>query len=236
MTICERLFELQDQKYRSFQSKLIPNIDPAFIIGVRLPYLREIAKEIADVDIGSEFINTLPHKYLEEYHIHSFIIAKINNFDKCIYELEKFLPYVDNWAVCDSLRPKCFNKNRDRLIIHIKKWIKSKNVYTVRFAIEMLMLHYLDEDFSRDHLELVSLVDSNDYYVKMMVAWYFATALAKQYEAALIFIESNGISDIWIHNKSIQKALESYRIDPEHKEYLKGLKKHIFSNTDDTIR
>ncbi len=225
MTVSERLFAIQDLKYRDFEKKLIPNIDSERIIGVRLPLIKAIADEMVKNNIESEFIGTLPHKYLEEDHLHSFIIAQIFDFDECINKLEKFLPYIDNWSVCDSLRPKCFKKHKDELSEKIRKWIKSEDTYTVRFAIEMLMVHFLDDYFSDDHFVLVSEVNSDNYYIKMAVAWYFATALSMQYEKALEFIEHNLISDIWTHNKAIQKALESNKISTERKMYLKSLKR-----------
>lgn len=225
MTICERLFELRDQKYRSFQSKLIPNIDPERIIGVRLPLIKSIANEMVNNNIRNEFINTLPHKYFEEDHLHSFIIAQISDFEECIREIEKFLPYIDNWSVCDSLRPKCFKNHKCELLEKIREWIISEDTYTIRFAIEMLMIHFSGDYFSEDHFLLVSETHANDYYVKTAIAWYFATVLSNQYEKTLKFIESNSISDIWTHNKAIQKALESNKISNEQKIYLKSLKR-----------
>ena len=224
MNITQKLIEMQDIKYREFTSKLIPNISPDTMIGVRLPHIKKLAKELYKSGEYVEFINTLPHTYFEEYHLHSFIISLINDIDDCITEIDKLLPYIDNWSVCDSLRPKCFGKDRARVLEFINKCLKSDKTYTRRFAIEMLMTYYLNDGFSLEHLDMVAGVEGEDYYLKMMVAWYFATALAKQYEATLPYIENQAIKDKWTHNKAIQKALESYRISEDKKVYLKTLK------------
>ena len=180
MDITQKLFDMQDIKYRDFSSKLIPNISEESMIGVRLPHIKALAKKLVKSGEYADFINILPHTYFEEYHLHSYIISEIKDFDIFISEVEKLLPYIDNWSVCDSLRPKCFAKNKEKALVHIKKWVKSEEIYTQRFAIEMLMVHFLDEDFKTDYIDLVSKVEGDDYYLKMMVAWYFATALAKQ--------------------------------------------------------
>lgn len=224
MDIVRKLYEMQDIEYRDFSSKLIPNIEKENMIGVRLPMVKKFAKELYKSGEYTDFINTLPHNYFEEYHLHSYIISEIKDFDAFAEEIERFLPYVDNWSVCDSLRPKCFAKNKERALICIKKWLESEHTYTQRFAIEMLMVHYLGDDFKLEYLDLVTNVEGDDYYLKMMVAWYFATALAKQYEAALPYIENRRIKDKWTHNKAIQKALESYRVSDENKAHLKCLK------------
>ena len=224
MNITVKLFEMQDIKYRDFTSKLIPNISCDTVIGVRLPQLKKLAKELYKSGEYVSFVNTLPHTYFEEYHLHCYIISEIKDFEAFVIELEKLLPYIDNWSVCDSLRPKCFAKNKEIALNHIKKWLLSEHIYTQRFAIEMLMVHYLNADFKPEYLELVSKVEGEDYYLKMMVAWYFATALAKQYEATLPYIENRLIKDKWTHNKAIQKSLESYRVTNEHKAHLKSLK------------
>ena len=224
MNITDKLFEMQDIKYRDFTAKLIPNISPNSIIGVRLPQVKKLAKELYKSGEYINFVNSLPHTYFEEYHLHCYIISEIKDFEVFINELERLLPYIDNWSVCDSLRPKCFAKNKEKALIYIKKWLKSEHIYTQRFAIEMLMVHYLNEDFKSEYLELVSKAQGDDYYLKMMVAWYFATALAKQYDATLPYIENHIIEDKWTHNKAIQKALESYRVSEENKAYLKCLK------------
>ena len=224
MNIIEELFNLQDKKYGEFQVKLIPTVDPKSIIGVRTPDLRKLAKEIIKSTDYELFINDLPHKYFEENQLHAFIISEIKDYDKCVEEVNKFLPYVDNWATCDQMSPKVFKKNHDKLLSHIKLWINSKETYTIRFGIGMLMEHFLNDDFKEEYLSLVSSIKSEEYYVNMMRAWYFATALAKQYSYAIKYIENEKL-DIWTHNKSIQKAIESYRITPNQKEYLRSLKK-----------
>lgn len=222
--ITAKLFELQDLEYREFHSNLVPTKDPDAIIGVRVPNLRKLAKElIKEMDV-TPFLKELPHQYNEENVLHAFIIEAIKDYDECLLELNQFLPYVDNWAVCDSMKPKVFKKHLDELVDEIQGWIESTQTYTIRFGIEMLMNFYLDEKFSAKYLDMVAGVKSEEYYVNMMIAWYFATALAKQYDATIKIIEA-GVLDKWTHNKTIQKAIESYRITPEQKEYLRGLKK-----------
>ena len=223
-SIKEELFKLQDLKYRDMQIKIIPNIDSDTIIGVRTPELRIMAKKLLKGDYKS-FIEDLPHKYFDENQLHAFIISGIKAYDECLDCFNKFLPYIDNWATCDQQSPKVFNKNvnRDKVLKEIKKWIKSKNTYTIRFGIGMLMRNYLDKDFKPEYLELVSNIKSKEYYVNMMIAWFFATALAKQYDSTISYIKENKL-DIWVHNKTIQKAIESFRITPEKKEYLRSLK------------
>ena len=221
-SIEERLFKLQDLKYRDMQVKIIPNINANTIIGVRTPELRKLAKELLKEDY-KEFLEELPHKYFDENQLHSFIISKMKDYDECISYVNKFLPYVDNWATCDQLSPKSFKRNTDKLLEEIKVWIKSKETYTIRFGIGMLMQYYLDDKFKEEYLELVSKIKSDEYYIKMMIAWYYATALAKQYDKTLPYIENNKL-DKWVHNKTIQKAVESYRITEEQKEYLRKLK------------
>ena len=217
------LFELQDLKYRDFQKKLIPSADPESVIGVRTPSLREYAKQAAKREDISGFLEVLPHRYFDENQLHAFIISLMKDYDRCIAELNRFLPYVDNWATCDQMSPKVFKKHRKELLPEIKKWIASGQTYTVRFGIGMLMEHFLDEDFAPEYPEMVAGVRSEEYYVNMMIAWYFATALAKQYDAVLPYIEGRRL-DAWTHNKAIQKSVESYRITPEQKEYLRALK------------
>ena len=222
--IRETLFELQDLNYRSFQSGLIPNVDRDTFVGVRTPELRRLAKELAkDQDIAV-FFNEVPHKYFDENQLHAFIISLGKDFDETVRKVDAFLPYVDNWATCDQLSPTVFKKHKNELLPHIKKWIKSKKTYTVRFGIGMLMTHFLDDDFDILYPHMVANIKSDEYYVNMMIAWYFATALAKQYEEIIPFIEG-GVLEVWTHNKAIQKAVESRRISPEQKEYLKSLKK-----------
>jgi len=223
MTIYERLLEYRDEKYSEFQSKLVPNISPDTIIGVRTPDMRAVAKAVAGTEEASAFLKVLPHKYYEENLVHFFIIAGIKNFDECVREVERFLPFVDCWPVCDQSSPKVFKKEHEKLLPLIKKWISSDHVYTARFGMRMLMNEFLDADFKPEYLDLVAQKRGEDYYLKMMVAWYFATALAKQYDATLPVIESRRLEP-WTHNKAIQKAVESFRVTDEHKEYLKTLR------------
>ncbi len=223
MTIYNILMKYKDENYKEFQSKLVPNISADTIIGVRTPDLRKIAKDLFDTKNGKMFLETLPHKYYEENLVHFFMIAMIKDFDACINETEKFLPYIDCWSVCDQSSPKIFRKNHNKLLPYIQKWISSEHIYTSRFGMRILMNEFLDEDFKPDFLKFVSSKNSNDYYLKMMKAWFFATALAKQYDASIIYIEEHKLDD-WCHKKTIQKALESYRVTKEHKEYLKTLR------------
>ncbi|MBR4720276.1 MAG: DNA alkylation repair protein [Clostridia bacterium] len=220
MDIQKMLFEMRDGEYRDFHAKLMPNIDKSRIIGVRVPQIRALAKKIKG-DTGN-FLEELPHKYYEENNLHAFLIAEIADFDECIKKLNAFLPYVDNWATCDGMKPKYFKKNKKKLLPEIEKWLKSKHEYTVRFGILMLMTHFLDEDFDEKHLERVGRIKSDKYYINMMIAWYFATALAKQWESSVRYIENHKLSD-WVHKKAIQKARESYRITEKQKKYLKNL-------------
>ena len=221
--ILSLLFSKQDLAYRSFQAPLIPNLDKDLFIGVRLPELKKMAKEIGDKEITKEFIKELPHHYYDENQLHAFVIANIKDYETCLKEVERFLPYIDNWAVCDTLKPNVFKKNKAKLINRIKEWLKSDHIYTQRFAIGQLMSLYLNDDFKEEYLELVSHIKSEEYYLNMMIAWYFATALAKQYDFTIKYIEAKKLST-WVHNKAIQKALESYRVSDAHKEYLKSLK------------
>lgn len=217
------LFKMQDMDYRDFNSKLIPTVDKESMIGIRTPDLRKYAKQLVKSSDVIEFLQTLPHKYFDENQLHAFIISEIKDFKNCIDEINRFLPYIDNWATCDQLSPKVFKKNHNELFEYIKDWLKSDKVYTLRFGIGMLMEHFLDEDFDILYPEMVSKIRSGEYYINMMIAWYFATALAKQYESVIPFIENNNL-DIWTHNKAIQKAVESLRISDEKKKYLKSLK------------
>ena len=218
-----RLFELQDIKYRDFQSGLIPTAEKETFIGVRTPDLRKYAKELAKTEGIDEFLNDLPHKYFDENQLHAFIISEIKDYAECVKQVDRFLPFVDNWATCDQMSPKVFKKHKEDLLKEIPKWLKSDKTYTIRFAIGMLMQHFLDEDFDEKYLKEVSKIRSDEYYINMMIAWYFATALAKQYESTILYIQDHRL-DVWTHNKTIQKAIESYRITDEVKEYLRGLK------------
>ncbi len=217
------LYENADPEYRLFQAKLMPGVDIERIIGVRTPILRKLAKDLAkdpDIDV---FLNDLPHKTYDENNLHGFIISECKDYEKSVKYVDAILPYVDNWATCDLLSPKAFKKNRGRLIADIDRWLASSGTYTVRFGIEMLMSHYLDEDFKPEYLEKLTAIKSGEYYVNMVLAWFFATALAKQWDDAVKYIEQKRLS-VWVHNKTIQKAAESYRITDEQKNYLRGLK------------
>ncbi len=221
--IQNRLFELQDSKYREFQIPLFPSVDPDRIIGVRTPALRGYAKELSGrLDIA-EFLDALPHPTFDENQLHAFIISRIRDYETCLKEVCRFLPYVDNWATCDQLSPDVFRRHREELIRPVRSWIGSGETYPVRFGIGMLMQHYLDDAFDPAYPELAASVRSEEYYVNMMVAWYFATALAKQYGAVLPYLEERRL-DRWTHNKTIQKAVESSRIAPEQKDYLRSLR------------
>ena len=223
MNIRETLLSLQDGEFAAFQARLLPNIAPERIIGVRTPELRKLAKQLRGSSDGEAFLKALPHEFFEENNLHAFLLCETKDFERCVQALEEFLPYVDNWATCDQLRPKAFARNKQALLPHIRSWLDSDREYTRRFGIGMLMSHFLDEDFREEYLRWVSDIHSEEYYVNMMIAWYFATALAKQYEAALPFIENRRL-DPWVHNKTIQKALESFRVSDERKTYLKTLK------------
>ena len=221
--IRNELFSLQDLKYRELQTRIIPTVKPGTIIGVRTPELRSMAKRLGQSGKSDPFLDNLPHMYFEENQLHAFIISGIRDYAECVQALNRFLPFVDNWATCDQMSPRVFRKHRPELLEEIRKWLGSGETYTVRFGIGMLMEHYLEEDFDEAYPEMAASLRSEEYYVNMMTAWYFATALAKQYEAALPYIENHRLDD-WTHNKAIQKAVESYRITPEQKDYLKTLK------------
>ncbi len=225
MTVYDRLLEVKDDEYKEFQARLVPNISADTILGVRTPQMRQIAKEIYAGSDRDEFLNDLPHKYYEENLVHFFVIAMIRDFDECVSEVERFLPYVDCWPVSDQSSPKVFKKHHEELLTYIRKWIASDHVYTARFAIRMLMNEFLGDDFDSRYLELAASRSGpeEDYYINMMVAWYFATALAKRYDETIGYFEEHRLDD-WVHRKSIQKAVESYRVTDEHKEYLKSLR------------
>ncbi|MBR3835194.1 MAG: DNA alkylation repair protein [Clostridia bacterium] len=219
----DRLFSLQDEGYKEFHSKLMPTVDSDLVIGVRTPELRKFAKEFSGSKMAEDFLKCLPHKYYEENNLHAFLLCTIRDYGEAVRMMNIFLPYVDNWATCDMMRPKVFKSHTDELLCEIEKWLQSDKVYTVRFGIEMLMLYYIDDNFRPEFPEKVSRIRSDEYYVRMMVAWYFATALAFKYDEILPFIENRSLEP-WTHNKAIQKAVESYRITPQQKEYLKTLK------------
>lgn len=219
--IQKQLFELQDMAYKDFHSKLIPDIDSNNVIGIRVPVLRKYAKSIIGTELADRFIEDLPHRYYEENNLHMMLITGIKDYEKCLSEIERFLPYIDNWATCDFPAPKCFEDHKEELLPVIKRWIASSETYTVRYGIGMLMRLYLDADFDPEYVRIVAEVKSDEYYVNMMIAWYMATALAKQWDAVIPYIEEHRMSD-WVHRKTIQKAVESYRITDEQKKYLKG--------------
>ena len=224
MTILDRLYELEDKEYAAFQAKLTPGVPPESFIGVRVPMVRKLAKELIKANEYADFLQQLPHKFYDENMLHGLLVSEIKDYDRCIAEVDKFLPYVDNWAVCDIMSPKVFKKNKEALLTKIVEWSGSEHLYTSRFGMEMLMSHYLDDDFKPEYLDIPASVHSEEYYLKMMIAWFFATALAKQWDATIPYIENNKL-DTWVHNKTIQKARESYRITDAQKEYLKTLKR-----------
>ena len=224
VNIKEELFALQDSSYADFQAKLTPNIPRELIIGVRVPEARKLAKRLAREAEASQFLKGLPHEYYDENMLHGLLLSEMKNYDACIAAVEAFLPFVDNWAVCDIMSPKIFRKHKTALLEKIKEWSASEKTYTCRFGIEILMSYFLDEDFKPAYLEIPVSVHSEEYYVQMMIAWFFATALAKQWDTTIKYIEDQRL-DPWTHNKAIQKARESQRITPEQKEYLKSLKR-----------
>lgn len=219
--IQKHLFELQDMAYRDFHSRLMPGIDKETVIGIRVPVLRKYAKSIAGTELSEKFIKELPHRYYEENNLHMMLITRIKDYDRCLLEIERFLPYIDNWATCDFPAPKCFENHKEDLLPVIKRWIASSETYTIRYGIGMLMRLYLNADFDLEYVRIVAEVKSDEYYVNMMIAWYMATALAKQWDVVIPYIEEHRMPD-WVHRKTIQKAVESYRITDEQKRYLKG--------------
>ena len=236
ISLQDQLFALQDKAYADFQSKLLPTVSRETVIGVRTPELRKMAKQVCKTPAAQEFMQALPHRYFDENQLHAFILSEEKDFDTCIAELEQFLPYVDNWATCDQLSPRCFKKHITELLPHIRKWMKSTHTYTIRFGIGMLMRYYLDGEFKPEFLEWVASIKSDEYYIRMMQAWFFATALAKQWDATLPYIEQHRLHP-WTHNKAIQKAIESYRITDEQKALLRtfrvtGKKKETPSEED----
>lgn len=224
MTIREGLLALQDPGNAAFQAKLTPGIPRGSFLGVRMPELRKLEKQVRNTPESEMFLNTLPHEYYDENMLHSVLISNMKDYGAVIETIEKFLPYVNNWAVCDALRPAVFKRKKQGLLDKIQKWIGSEETYTIRFGIDMLMTYYLDQDFLPEYLELPASVHSEEYYVNMMIAWYYATALAKQWVSTIPYLEDRRL-DLWVHNKTIQKACESYRITGEQKAYLKKLRK-----------
>jgi len=223
IAIREKLFSFSDAAYRDFQSALMPTVPKEKIIGVRTPILRKYASELSKTPLAAEYLRVLPHKYYEEDNLHAFLLEKIKDFDKVITELDAFLPYIDNWATCDCLNPKALGKDKTALLEKTREWLASSHTYTVRYGIGTLMRYFLDEDFDVSYAEAAAQVKSEEYYVNMMIAWYFATALAKQYDAVLPFLTERRLAP-WVHNKTIQKAVESFRITKEQKDFLKTLK------------
>lgn len=224
MNIQKRLLELSDEKNADFSAKLTPGIDREKFLGVRIPASRKLAKEIIKENEHKDFLNSLPHKYYDENILHSILISEIKDYDECIKYVDEFLPYVDNWAVCDTMSPKAFKNKHERFMNDILRWVDSDQTYTIRFGLKMLMAHFLGNDFKNEYLKIPAKIKSDEYYINMMIAWFYATALAKQWDSTIVYIE-NGVLDKWVHNKAIQKARESYRITAEQKEYLKSLKK-----------
>ena len=223
MTVYEMLLSVKDDQYREFQAKLVPNIPAETILGVRTPQMREIAKKVAAGPERDAFLKSLPHKFYEENLIHFFVLSLMKDFDECVKAVEEFLPYVDCWPVSDQATPKPFRKNHEKLLPYIRKWIDSDHVYTARFGMRMLMNEFLGEDFKEEYLAWIADKKGDDYYLQMMQAWYFATALAKQYDASVKYIEQRKLNE-WVHKKSIQKAVESFRVSDAHKEYLKSFR------------
>jgi 3-methyladenine DNA glycosylase AlkD len=213
----------QDPAYGAFQRKLLPNLEPERILGVRTPVLRKMARKMEKEGLDQAFLQELPHRYFEENQLHGFLISGRKDFDTCIKELGIFLPYMDNWATCDQTSPKIFKKEKRKLLPYIEWWLNASHTYTIRFGVNMLMQHYLDEDFRPEYVEWVAAIHSQEYYVNMGIAWYLATALAKQWDTVIPYLE-NRCLDPWVHQRTIQKARESYRITSEQKEYLRGLK------------
>ncbi len=220
----KELFDFQDLEYKEFHQRLMPTVSPDKVIGIRTPVLRKFVKEFGKREEAESFLKNLPHKYYEEDNLHAFLLEQIKDYDVLIKELNKFLPFVDNWATCDMMRPKILKDHKEELLENIKKWLSSKDTYTIRFAVNCLMNYYLEEDFKPEYLLWVKNIESEEYYINMVRAWYFATALAKQYDATVKILENN-ILDKWTHNKTIQKAVESYRITKVQKTYLKTLKR-----------
>ena len=226
--IQKRLFALADPANAELQRRLTPGLQSGQYLGIRFPDLRRLAREIGGSDEANAFLRSLPHQYFDENNLHAVLISNIRDFNACVAALDAFLPFVDNWSACDTLGPVCFKKHADEALPHIRRWINSAHAYTCRFGIGALMKYYLDERFDPEYLSWAAAVRSEEYYVNMMVAWYFATALAKQYDAALPWIENKKLAP-WTHNKAIQKAIESYRVSPEHKEALRKLKVQLAS-------
>ena len=218
-----RLRTLGEPKNADFQRKLTPGLAPDAFLGVRVPALRKLAAEIKKEGLREAFLDELPHGYYDENLLHSILLSGEKDYGRCIERIDAFLPFVDNWAVCDTLRPKIFAKHHRELLPECEHWVRSSDTYTVRFGLDTLMSEFLDADFQASYLELAASVESGEYYVRMMQAWFFATALAKQWETTIPFLEQHRLCD-WTHRKTIQKAVESFRITEEQKNYLRSLK------------
>lgn len=223
LELTERLLALREDKNADFQYRILPTLRREDILGVRTPDIRRLAREYKGTAAAAEFMAQLPHRYFDENNLHGALIETLKDFDQCIAALDAFLPHVDNWATCDLMSPKILGKQKEKLLPNIRRWMDNPHVYTCRFGLEALMRWYLDEDFQPEYLQWAAAVPDGEYYLHMMVAWYFATALAKQYDAALPYLTGRKLSQK-THNKAIQKALESYRITPEQKDFLRGLK------------
>ncbi len=223
MNIREELLALKELGYKRYSSILIPTVEADRILGIRTPILKKFAKEIKKTDEAKEFLSNPKHYYLEENNLHTLLISEIRDYDECMAKVKEFLPYIDNWATCDCFKPRCFKKNKDKLIEEIKGWLKSDLEYVVRFAVSMLLTHYLEDDFKEEYLCLVASVNQDRYYISMVVAWYFSTALVKQYDSAIKYLQDKRLSEE-THNRTIQKCLDSFRIKKDKKEYLRTLK------------
>lgn len=221
--IRERLLQNADEGFKKFNSSLVPTVGASTVIGVRTPVLRRLASELYGTEAAEVFMQSLPHKYLEENHLHAYLTEKIKDFDRCVAAVEEFLPFIDNWATCDTMSPTVFGHNTDRLLPRIESWLGSRHTYTVRFGTVMLLRYYLDENFKPEILTLAESVPTDEYYLSTAVAWFFATALAKQYESAVKVLEQRRL-DRATHLRTVQKAVESFRVEASHKEYLKTLK------------
>lgn len=221
--IQNQLFSLADEAYKAFQQKLMPSVDPDTVIGIRTPELRRFAAKFAQTEEAKDFMANLPHTYYEENNLHAFLIEKITDFESAVTELNRFLPYVDNWATCDMMSPKIFSANKEKLLPVIERWISSSHTYMIRYGIVMIMKYFLDGEFSPRHLQKVADISSNEYYIEMAQAWYFAEALVKQYDHALPYLQKEWLSP-FVHSKTISKACDSFRISDEKKKFLKTLR------------
>ncbi len=226
MNITEKLFALRDTGYAAFQAKLVPTVEPERIIGVRTPALRQLAKEICQTEEGDAFLRGLPHYYYDENMLHAALLGRVKPYERCLSAVEEFLPYIDNWAVCDTLKPAVFQKHKKELLESVRRWAGSERPFVCRFGIKTLMDHFLDGDFRADLFDIPCGVKSDNHYVKTAVAWFFATALAKQWDDAISIVREARLP-AETQNLAIRKATESYRISGERKDYLKSLKRDV---------